>query len=271
MCAESLAGTVDDVVAYYRDVLASRSGGKKKTSHLKRFDTLLANNKAAAHAEAAVFDFLDLHHRLAPEIFEDASTGGPDFECTYGQRRFAVEVTSIGDVALTRRSNLPHDAAETSADAGAAFIDVQSLMQAFDSRLSAKNAKKQARVYDGPQVLAIVSTHIVSSVVPAVVVENFVREAFLKHEGRSIVPVRRAYGLILFVQVTGDASFVVGAVHPAPTVPLGIEPFRRIPFARVAASNFEADARLLTEWVVAQPEAHKSIYLPLELRRFSVG
>jgi hypothetical protein len=258
MSYESLAGTISDVVQSYRHYLGSKAN---PDAALTRFNTLLVNNVAAAHAEAAVFDFLDLY-QLQPRVFEDASTGGPDFECRYGKQTFAVEVTSIGDDTLTRRSGMSNVVVEVAAS----FIDVPNLIRAFDSCVSAKTAKGQARVYTGPQVLAIVTTHVVSSIVP-LTIQSFATTAFCKGKDGNVTPARRAYALVLFVQITGDASFIAGAIHPEPVLPLSIEPFHRIPFARVSNWHHRTASRLMTEWVVSQPDAHKVIYLPIQLRR----
>jgi hypothetical protein len=45
----------------------------------------------------------DLH----PDIFEDNSTGGPDFCCRSAANEFLVEVASLDSAAVAKRSQLP--------------------------------------------------------------------------------------------------------------------------------------------------------------------
>ena len=255
----SLLGTIADVVAGYREYLA-RYSGAAKLSPLKRFDALMKANEDAAHAEAAVFDFLDLY-KLQPRTLEDPSKGGPDFECAYGKLKFAVEVTNIGHPTLTRRSGMGNEPETT-------YINLPELLRALDSRLSAMASRGQARSYVGPRVLAIVTKHIVAAILPSAGLQEFASTAFLQRRNGTFVPVRRAYSMILLVQITGDASFVAGAVHPNPEHPMPIDPFWRIPFARVTSASSSNDA-VVTEWVIAQPDAAKVIYLPSALRRYA--
>src|SRR5471030_420133 len=96
----SLLGTIDDVVAAYREHLSRANAGPATRLALKRYNSLLRASPDAAHAEAAMYDFLD-HCHLEPTNLEHPSEGGPDFECHRGNDRFAVEVTSIGETTLT--------------------------------------------------------------------------------------------------------------------------------------------------------------------------
>jgi hypothetical protein len=38
---------------------------------------------------------------MEPQLYEDASTGGADFECTYNGLRFAVEATRLSEEIVT--------------------------------------------------------------------------------------------------------------------------------------------------------------------------
>jgi hypothetical protein len=97
------AVSVDEMVEYYHRFLA-RNGYK---GHLKRFSDRLQADPHSARAEAVVFQILwseDLH----PDIFEDNSTGGPDFCCkSAANESFLVEVASLNSAAVSKRSGLP--------------------------------------------------------------------------------------------------------------------------------------------------------------------
>jgi hypothetical protein len=102
MAITTTAGSVDEIVEYYHRFLA-RNGYK---GHLKRFSKRLRADPHSARAEAVVFQILwseDLH----PDIFEDNSTGGPDFRCKPTANEFLVEVVSLDSAAVSKRSGLP--------------------------------------------------------------------------------------------------------------------------------------------------------------------
>ncbi len=102
MAITTTAVSVDEMVEYYHRFLA-RNG---YTGHLKRFSDRLKADPHSAQAEAVVFQILwseDLH----PDIFEDNSTGGPDFCCKSAASEFLVEVASLDVPAVSRRSKLP--------------------------------------------------------------------------------------------------------------------------------------------------------------------
>lgn len=258
----SLLGTITDVVAAYREYLATCNVTNASASPLKRFDRLFRSNEDSAHAEAATFDFLDQCH-LRPRPLEDPSTGGPDFECSYGSLSFAVEVTSIGDVTLTKRSGMK-------SEPQVAFVDLPELVRGFDSRVSFKNSKQQARQYAGPRALTIVTKHIVTPALFAAGMEGFVSSVFCRKENGVFVPFRRAYGLVLLLQITGDASFIVGALHPEPEHQVPIDAFPRVPFARIATWP-PSNGHVAVEWVIARPYALKSLYLPAAFRKIGTS
>jgi hypothetical protein len=246
----SLLGTIDDVVAAYRAYLSVAG-----VFSLNRFNKLLEITPDAAHADAVVYDFLDLSN-LEPATLEHPSEGGPDFECHRGDLRVAVEVTSIGEETLTRRSGMSNNPQ-------VGVINFEQLLRAFDGRLSTKSGKPQARVFTGPRVLAIVTKHIVTSVLFAFGIGEFIKSAFTIAEGSSVRTVRRAYAAVLFVQITGDSSLVAGALHPDPEYSLALEVFPRVPFARL--KDWQSPNSVV-EWVTARPEAFKSLFLPPALR-----
>jgi len=95
--------SVDEIVdSYWRFLSRNRYDG-----HLKRFKDRLDSDPKAAEAEAVVFSVL-WSEKLRPDVFEDNSTGGPDFRCdpSLGDS-FLVEVKSLDSKAVSDRSTLP--------------------------------------------------------------------------------------------------------------------------------------------------------------------
>jgi hypothetical protein len=96
--------TVDDVLEYYYRYLARN---RDLSVQFERFKKRLSNNSKTATAEAIVFSLLRAG-TLRPELFEDVSTGGPDFRCARSPNgTFLVEVTCLDSEMVTRRSGLP--------------------------------------------------------------------------------------------------------------------------------------------------------------------
>jgi hypothetical protein len=95
--------SVEEMIVYYARFLDRNEYWR----HLKRFSHRLKADPPAARAEAVVFQVLwseDLH----PDIFEDNSTGGPDFCCKpETDNSFLVEVASLNSAALSARTKLP--------------------------------------------------------------------------------------------------------------------------------------------------------------------
>jgi hypothetical protein len=137
------AVSVDEMVEYYHRFLA-RNGYK---GHLKRFSERLQADPHSARAEAVVFQILwseDLH----PDIFEDNSTGGPDFSCTAAANgSFLVEVASLDPAAVSKRSGLP---LRIEGPGGRAY---GLITEKFFSVVQGK--EKQLRGHGQPVVLAI--------------------------------------------------------------------------------------------------------------------
>src|SRR2546428_351043 len=98
---ESLTLTLNEMVVRYREML-------RDSSAVKSFDARLSACPEAAHAEAAAYDFLD-SCRLGPVVLENASHGGNDFECSFGEQKFAVEVTAVTNSTASARSGVDHN------------------------------------------------------------------------------------------------------------------------------------------------------------------
>jgi hypothetical protein len=77
--APYIAGdTIEEVVVRYHRYL---SRNRDLADHYKQFKKREDSDPKAAEAEAIVFSLLRAE-KLRPELFEEVSTGGPDFRCT---------------------------------------------------------------------------------------------------------------------------------------------------------------------------------------------
>jgi hypothetical protein len=146
------------------------------------------------------------------------------------------------------------------------YIDLAALIRAFASRVSSKTTKPQARAYGGPRVLAIVAKHIAMSALFAEGVEGFATTAFCVKEKSVFRAFRGAYAIVLLVQITGDSSWIAGAIHPEPAYILDIDVFPEVPFVRITPWPTTSE-HLKTEWVIARPHPMKFLYLPRALRQ----
>src|SRR5579863_5582720 len=86
----AVGDTVDQVVEYYYRYLARN---RDLAVHFDQFKKRLKADPQAATAEAIVFSHLRAQN-LHPELFEDPTSGGPDFRCL-APAPFLVEVTSL--------------------------------------------------------------------------------------------------------------------------------------------------------------------------------
>lgn len=273
-----LAAEIDDVVAAYRSHLAGDVGKKL----LKRFDLRLKTAPGAARAEAITFDFL-IGERLEPKVLEDASTGGADFECVSYGERFVVEVTALGDDAVTKSSGISDDLS----GARAQYVDLNAMLLQLRSRVSGK--VKQVRSYALPAVVVIASAHpaaCISSSAGGIVEfmtggssiaipvgpqgatgEAFsstaLREAaFLRVNGEQSVELcRRELSAILMLTISLNGCRAMGMLHPEPHYPLPPYAFLEVPFARIKWPM--TDDLLVVEWITKSPKAKEHPFVPL--------
>lgn len=269
-----LFATLTEVVEIYRTAL-EKDGGSRHA--LKRFDDRVRAAPESAKAEAAVYDFLN-HRHMRPVPFEDMTSGGPDFACQAGDTQFVVEVTALGEQAVTASSGQTN---EPQVD----FLNLEGFVKLLRSRFSDKSRSPQARKYSGPRVLAIAAQHIAANVLFPFGVQSFVRavmpsaeaggrvtkdqargvEATSDSDQQLIRAIRRAYALIIFFHIGGDDCFVAGAIQPNPEYPLDIDTFPDVPFARLLPVSDHSENDI--EWVAYEPAPYVHRFLPAALRR----
>jgi hypothetical protein len=255
--------SIDQVVDSYRTFLSRN----RYYLHLELFERRSNSDRYAAAAEAVLFSIL-WSAKARPDIFEDPSTGGPDFLCRPSKSEtFLVEVTSLQARAASRRSGLPE---KMTGSGGGAFALIT---PALNNAAASKAA--QLAGHPHPRVLAITLSYdfagllihrlaaerlLVSDPVirhtlgePADRAAQFTdlrRSAFLRpgKSGREIICYRRSISAILLVAISGARSDMVGILHPEPAVPFSPSVFPLVPYLRL--KNWPIlDGRIATEWV----------------------
>lgn len=147
------ADTLRDVLEGYRTYLGSN---RDLANHCSQFLERERNYPVAAQAEAAVFSWLRAE-KLEPVIYENPSTGGPDFKATHAKaNQFLVEATSIDSDVVAERSGLP--AVITRAGHGAYAYITEKLKK------KAQDKATQLSGQDLPTVLAITSNHAFATI-----------------------------------------------------------------------------------------------------------
>jgi hypothetical protein len=276
--------TLSEVVESYRTFLLHHQASYPKQQALKRFDARLASHQEGATAEAACFEYLR-SNRLDPRLLEDASSGGADFLCQFGEEEVMVEVTALGNAAVTSKSGISHELDEI----GAAFFDMQAMTAMLRSRAS--NKARQVSSHEGPRVLVIASEHPGAAVAFSQIgAEEFMtggasitfhvgpqgatdemhmstalsEAAFIRRaKTGGIEPCRRNYSAIMLMALHGRGAHILGLLHPEPIhrLPRGI--FRHVPYARISwpVTNNE----IAIEWVIDDPQPAQHHFLGIEL------
>ena len=236
--------SLDEIVDSYW-IFLSRN---RYQAHLAGYKKRWNSDPYAATAEAVVFSIL-WAAKARPDVFEDPSSGGPDFCCHPNQgQKFLVEVTSLQARAAARRSKLPE---KLTGSGGGAF-------GLITPALSAAIGKKapQLSAYPYPRILAItleydfagllinrlaaehlfVSDPMVRHQLGALgrgeLVTDLRRSAFLRPNtaGKGIVSYRRSISAVLLVAISGAQSDVVGILHPDPAEPFNPALFPHLPY-----------------------------------------
>jgi len=254
----------------------------KHPNHHQKFEMLLNADREAALGEAAVFSLLKTYFRVRPEPADEPGTGGVDFICRKGSpEEFVVEVTSLKPEAVAAQSGIP-----TAMEEGVGGPFQMTTDQLFST---VRSKADQLADYPCPRVLAITSTHPASSFLlgsqgaeflltsepkitypvgvsgePVTMTTNLRRSVFFSPgtTGSQIVPRRQSVSAILLVGLFDNQSNVVGLLHPEPARKLSIEPFRDVPFLRLAKWPI-ADGAISTEWVVSSPESKIFLHAPI--------
>jgi hypothetical protein len=243
----------------------------KHPAYLKKFQKLQVSNRDAARAEAAVFALLRTYFHLDPQPADDASTGGVDFICHKGKHEgFVVEVTSLNPDAVASRSGIPTTIED---DAGGPF-------RMATNQLHSKVCDKAPQLgdYPCPRVLVITSSHHASFLIgtqaaeflltseptityqvggPTKLTTSSRRFAFFTPDTTF-----KGISAVLLVALSDYQSSIVGLLYPEPAHKLNIEPFRDVPFLRLAEWPIVKGA-IRTEWVVPSPESRNFLHAPI--------
>ncbi len=223
--------SIDEVVDSYWVFLVRN----KYEAHLQRFKQRLKSDLGAAQSEAVVFSLL-WSSKINPDIFEDVSSGGPDFCCQPdARRRFVVEVTSLESRAVARRSKLPE---RIDGPGGGAFGMITTALR---SAAAAKAA--QLANYSCPRVLAITSSHAFATILmgryaarnlllsdqmisyrigdmsdPGSEITDLRKSAFLRiDESSKVIPCRQSISAILLIAIlceSGSSSRTLASRAP---------------------------------------------------------
>lgn len=262
----TIGDSLTDVVEYYYRYLSRNAD---LASHFVQFKKRLADDPKAAEAEAVVFSLLRAE-KLSPGLFEDVSTGGPDFRCTpQASGQFLVEVTSMDSNVVAHRSGLP--ARITGSRAGAYGLITDRLLS------EAKNKAPQLGRYKLPGVLAITTDHDFASLLldrlaaeylmtsaPQINVPFDGRPEFMSTDLRhsvfcrpnglvdgdgvpTIVPCRQSISAILLIAIHHYEVTVLGLLHPNPSYAFDPLWFQKVPFVRF--QTFPTAKNIATEWV----------------------
>jgi transposase len=217
---------------------------------------------------------------------DEPGKGGVDFVCRKGTRdEFVVEVTSLKPEAVAAQSDIP-----VSIDDSERGTFQMTTNQLFST---VKEKADQLADYPCPRVLAITSTHhasahllgpsgaeflltsepkitypIAGSGAAATMTTNLRRSAFFGpgESGTQIVSRRRSVSAVLLVALSDTQSAVVGLLHSDPVEKLKIEPFRDVPFLRLANWPI-VDGAIKTEWIVSIPDSKIFYHAPVWFRQ----
>ena len=263
--------SVDEIVDGYWRYL---SRNKEHTTHFEQFKKRYQSDQKAAEAEAVVFSLVR-SQKLNPEIFEDASTGGPDFRCDpLSGESFLLEVTSLDAASVSKKSGLPLQM--TGAGGGAFGLITDKLLS------QAKSKARQLGNHGLPGLLAITSDYDFAGVLldrmaaeflmtsaPQINVPLngersytttdlrhavFCRPGLLNAFGEQIIyPCRQSISSILLITIHPRESTAVGLLHPEATSPFNPLMLARVPFVRF--KNWPLIGRNIeTEWTLGDTE-----------------
>jgi hypothetical protein len=270
--------SVDEIVDSYR-VFLSRN---HYDVHLKRFKNRMNSDAKAAEAEAVVFSLL-WSEKLRPDIFEDNSTGGPDFRCdpTRGNS-FLVEVASLESKAVSERSGLP---LEVRGEGGQAYALIT-------EKLRSVAQSKAAQLGDRgmPGVLVIASSHgfagllmdrraaeylMTSAPHISVPIGSSVKSARWQTDlrnavfcqpsildasgGQMFVPRYRSVSAILLVSIGFREVEVVGLLHPDAVHRFDPQLFPAVPYVQFAQWPLTS-TNISTEWILGDAEHDGAIF-----------
>lgn len=267
--------SVTDIVSGYLDFLLLKS-----RDHERRFRQLVHAQPQAARAEAAVFSFLR-QQRLRPVVAEVVGEGGVDFLCGPGSpENFVVEVTSLDDEALAKKSGW----LDVIEDGVGSFRLVTNVL-----RRKASGKTPQLAGYPMPRVLAFVSSHVGSDAFVGTIaaqslmtgdikisvplggtaepkeVTDFSDSVFIRFDKKGhVVACRHSISAILLVALFDSAMKLVGMLHPEPRFAFEIPTFPEVPFLRAKAWPI-LEGKIETEWIIAHPQSALFHHFPIAI------
>lgn len=250
-------------------------------NHHKQFQDRVNNDADAAAAEAVVFSWLR-QQKLRPQIAESLSDGGADFLCEpEGKTPFVLEVTNLDRDAVERRSGWPDELDEAVRPFAMITPNLQS---------KARGKARQLGKGGAPRLLAISLAHIAGSALlgtlaaewlmtsdpkiqvplaldgdpqPSQNVTDFRKSAFLRLQGRNILPVRQSISAVLLIAVSKHQLETVGLLHPEPAVPFDYTILADVPFLRIEWPI--KDDLIRKEWVIGHPSPSRYYHTKVEL------
>lgn len=258
--------TLRDILECYSSYLGRN---RDLVNHRSQFLKRQNSDPKAAQAEAVVFSWM-LAEKLAPRLYENPDTGGPDFCATHSvTNRFLVEVTSLDSEMVAERSGL---AAEITGAGGKAFALITEKLKA-----KAQGKAKQLSGQGTPTVLAITSDHAFASILMDEGVAEYLmtsapqinvpidggqeymstdlkHSAFLRFTGllnavdAPIIEFSlRSISAILLIAVGHRESQIVGLLHPDPVHFFDPQWLPTVPFVRFA--EVFSHTNVAIEWI----------------------
>ena len=219
-----MAYDIESVIQSYADYLRTL----KRKGLWEQFQKRRRDAPESAKAEAVVFRILQ-YCGADPEVADMPKSGGLDFLCFKDKPgRFLVEATSFRPEKVTKDTGIPNEVPEGITGGPIGLLTIPILRKGDEK-------SPQFEKLAIPGVLAVVSSHFGAAVVldklaaqyaltssPSWTISddrlttNFAQSLFLKMEEDGIIACRNPkISALLLVSVTGDRSYVCGALNPS--------------------------------------------------------
>lgn len=283
--ADQAGTSLDEIVEFYWRFL---SRNKEYALHFEQFRKRLSADRKAAEAEAVVFSLLRAE-KLNPDIYEDPSSGGPDFCCTPSPgKSFLLEVTSLDSASVSEKSRLP---LKTTGRGGGAFSLITDKL-----RQVASNKAKQLGGRSLPGVLAITSDYDFASILldrgaakylmtsapqtnvplngdPTYETTDLCDAVFCRRSdlfnafGEVVVfPCRQSIAAILLITIHPREVNVVGLLHPEAAYSFDPYWFPKVPYLRFTQWPLAGGSIAATEWVLGGTEDREATFKHRRIR-----
>ncbi|MFZ1009909.1 MAG: hypothetical protein WAN65_23935 [Candidatus Sulfotelmatobacter sp.] len=287
VCNETAGQTgvsLDEIVEFYWRFLSRNT---EYAAHFAQFKRRLTSDQKAAEAEAVVFSLLRAE-KLNPDIYEDPSTGGPDFCCTPSSgESFLLEVTSLDSASVSKKSSLP---LKITGRGGGAFSLITDKL-----RQEATNKARQLGGHSLPGVLAITSDYdfagtllgrgaakdlMISAPQTNVPLNGdppyettdlhdavFCRRSLLNASGELMIsPCRQSIAAIFLITIYPREVNVVGLLHPEAARPFNPRWFPKVPYLRFTRWPLTGGSIAATEWILGGTEHREATFKHRRIR-----